>query len=664
MARYRNGRAGLLAACAILPMGITGAQAQQGEAIDLDDIVITASGFEQQIEDAPATITVISSEDLEGRSYSGITDVLDDVPGITIESSSGKLPGSQSIVMRGLGEDYILFLVDGKPIGNSQNAYYNGWGSGQRTQLLPPPALIERIEVIRGPMSSLYGSGASGGVINVITKPTADRWTGTLTVGQTVQENEDSASSLQTSYFLTGPLVRDRLGLTFYGSTFDRASDDYEAGFSGVERRSNGARLRWVLNDANELELDYSRTEQETTRDLTNDTREREIVTTRQDAALTHRLSWGNGFETTSYIKKERVDIDEGSNLSAFEQLNFNTKTLMTFGRHMVTAGLDYRLEKTFHDVDRFPGSRVTDLERWHASIFAEDEFAWTDDFTLTLGARYDQNEKFGSNFTPRIYGVYHMSDALTLKGGVSGGYTVPDLKQTEDGIVEQAGRGRGWDQGNTDLTPEESTNYELGMVWTPRSDLQVGVTAYHTKFTDKIDREDVCSSTDVDGNGTIEESEWSCTYNGETRQWLRQYVNVDAAVINGVEATLDYRLGDVDLSANYTFSHSEITKGSNKGERLNSLPRHMVNLGIDWQATDELSLWSKVKFRGETNDVLADDRTPGYTIVDVGANYRFNQNVMGSLGIYNAFDKSVTNEQYGALLDGRRYYVGLTSSF
>ena len=656
----------LRGSCAALPFMLTPslalAQAEE-EDFYLGEIVISATGFEQQIADAPATITVISSEEIEGRSYSGITDILDTVPGISIESSGGgKLPGSSSINMRGFGENYILFLVDGKPIGDSQDAYYNGWGSGQRTQLLPPSAIIERIEIIRGPMSSLYGSAASGGVINIITKPTADVWTGSISMGQTLHEDGGSSDSLQTNYYLTGPIMPGRLGLSFYGSTYDREPDRGLDGFSGVERRTNGVRLNWTLTDNQNLELDYSKSRQNTTRNQ-KDAADREIITTRQDTSLSHEVFWDNSFETTSFLKREYVDVEEGSNLSAFEQINFNTKTLMVFGSHMMTAGLDYKLERTFHNADRFPGSINTDLERWHASVFVEDEISLTDDFTLTLGGRYDENEAFGDNFTPRVYGVWHMTDTMTLKGGISGGYTVPALKRTDDGIVEQAGRGRGWDKGNSDLKPEESTNYEVGMVWNPRSDLQFGMTAYHTRFTDKIDKERYCDTPDPEGDG-VEESEWACTYNGETRQWINQYINLDEAEIQGVEATLDYRIGDFDIRANYTYSHSEITSGDNKGERLNSLPKHMVNVATDWQATDSLSLWGKAKFKSETNQEASEDRTPGYTLVDVGASYDFNDRLRGNISIENAFNKEITSEDYGSLLPGRRYFVGLTARF
>jgi outer membrane cobalamin receptor len=135
---------------------------------------LTAAGFEQLLTDAPASITVIDAEDFEDRSVETIADLLRDTAGVSVEKG-GKL-GGDNITIRDLGEDYVLMLIDGKPIEASQDAFYNGWGTGQRSGYLPPASAIERIEVIRGPRSSLYGSAASGGVINVITKNVPDKW--------------------------------------------------------------------------------------------------------------------------------------------------------------------------------------------------------------------------------------------------------------------------------------------------------------------------------------------------------------------------------------------------------------------------------------------------------------------------------------------------------
>lgn len=185
-------------ACLLTGSTVLLAHAQQaaGEG-KLSEVVVTATGFEQSLADAPASITVVTAKELEGKRYRDVTDALLDIPGVTIEGGAGGKIESTQIYIRGLGEDYTLFLVDGKPLGSSSQAYYNGFGGAQQTSWLPPMSAIERIEVIRGPMSSLYGSSALGGVINIITKKVSTQWTGSVTVDGTMQENPQAGSEGQ-----------------------------------------------------------------------------------------------------------------------------------------------------------------------------------------------------------------------------------------------------------------------------------------------------------------------------------------------------------------------------------------------------------------------------------------------------------------------------------
>ncbi len=133
-------------------------------AVKLKQIVVTATGFEQNITDAPASITVIPGEELEKGVYRDLTDALKDVQGVAVTGPAAE----KDIFIRGLPGSYTLLLVDGKRQ-STRDARTNG-NSGFEQSFLPPANAIERIEVIRGPMSSLYGSDAMGGVINVITK--------------------------------------------------------------------------------------------------------------------------------------------------------------------------------------------------------------------------------------------------------------------------------------------------------------------------------------------------------------------------------------------------------------------------------------------------------------------------------------------------------------
>ena len=217
----------------VSPLDSIGVEGDYDDSELLGTIVLTASGYEQQIEDAPATITVVDPVEFVNKPYETVADALQDKPGISIENS-GKLNGG-SVTIRGMTEEYVLFMVDGKPLGASQEAFYNGWGTGQKTGYLPPPSAIERIEVIRGPMSSLYGTDAAGGVVNVITKPVTDEWTGTMSMGVTVQQDSEAGGEQQADYYLSGPLVKERLGLALYGRVFNRQEDQFLDGFVSEE---------------------------------------------------------------------------------------------------------------------------------------------------------------------------------------------------------------------------------------------------------------------------------------------------------------------------------------------------------------------------------------------------------------------------------------------
>ena len=132
---------------------------------NIEEVVVTGSGYQQNIKDAPATISVIPQSDIKKRQYRDVTDVLQDVPGVFVTGGGG----SSDISIRGADAKYTLILVDGKRV-NTRELRPNSDGPGMEQGLLPPVESIERIEIVKGPMSTLYGSDAMGGVINIITK--------------------------------------------------------------------------------------------------------------------------------------------------------------------------------------------------------------------------------------------------------------------------------------------------------------------------------------------------------------------------------------------------------------------------------------------------------------------------------------------------------------
>lgn len=624
--------------------------------VTLQPVVITATGFAQQLADAPASVTVIPGNAANGRAYRGLIDVLDDRPGIAIEGSAKT--GADTITIRSMAEDYVLLLIDGRPLGASQEAGYNGWASGMKTGFLPPPPAIDRVEVIRGPMSSLYGTAATGGVVNVITRPTPQQWSGHLTLGATLPRDTAFGQSGEGRFYIGGPLIADRLGFALYGSANSHAADTPDLARQGDGlphsiRQTLGAKLNWQISEQQSLDLDMSGSRQRLDHTDASASRPGGIEIDEKRAAISHRLQW-NGAETVSYASAEHVDLRNGALRSEYANLGLNTTTRLRLNRHALSFGWDYRHETTRHDRLRFQDSISTDLTRWQWALFAEDEITLSPDFALTLGARYDRNQNYGAHVTPRIYGVWRPTDALTFKGGISGGYKVPALKQADSQIVEPSGQGAGWDRGNDRLRPERSTNLELGMVWDAPGGAQLGLTAYRTAFTDKIDREYICESPDDAA---------TCSYNGETRRWLRQYVNRDRATLNGVEATLDVPIGPADLALNYTYSDSRIDSGRDRGQPLNDLPRHMFNMALDWQATEALGIWGKLKYRSATMG-SGPDRIPGYGVLDVGLTRNLGRDLHASMAIYNALDRYIDTARFGRVIEGRRIYLGISSEF
>lgn len=648
----------LAAAISLAPA--IGYAAEGTEALNLKDVVVTASGYEQQLIEAPASITVITKEQLEGKYYRDVTDALQDIPGVSIEGGAGGKLESTSINIRGLGEAYTLFMVDGKPLGSSGEAYYNGFGSATQFGWLPPMSAIERIEVIRGPMSSLYGSSALAGVINIITKKTtAASWSGQISYDHLLHEDDDAGTAGQTRYYLSGPLVQEHLALSLYGSRYKRDEDDIVGGYPEKTSENNTAKLDFVLNDMHSFQLEAGRAKSDNLKTEISGA-PGEMNNDRTHYGITHDLNWGNGFRTTTFATQAREQIENGSSESEYSDDLINSKTFIPLERHTITLGGEYKWETIDHDQGRFYGADMT-LERWQRALFVEDEYALTDAFSVTAGLRFDENEHYGEEIIPRLYGVYRLSDEWVLKGGVSGGYKAPSLKQADSSIVENAGRGRSYDMGNSDLKPESSINYEMALMWDADNGIQSGVTVFFTEFEDKIGKKLWCTSP---ANNP------SCTVNGiAPRQTINQYVNQDQAELRGIEAFFNVPLSaSVDLRTNYTFSDSEITESEaspeDVGKPFNNLPKHMFNVGLDWRATDALNFWTKARYKSETVSDEDLERRPAYTLVDLGGLYRVSKHMNVYAGLYNVFDKEISSEEYGKTLDGRRLNLGVALSF
>ncbi len=268
-----------MAICA--PALAASAEDKDKNAVTLDAVVVTATGFEQKITEAPASISVITREELATRPYLTLIDAVRDLEGVDVGETSDKT-GQKTISMRGMGPDYTLVLIDGKRQNNHGDIYPNSFGGNQFNHI-PPLDMIDRIEVIRGPASTLYGADALGGVINIITRKVGLHWSGSVTATHNLQENRDFGADSTVDFAVSGPLVADRLGLGLRGSWYRRnaSTPEYETitapdgtaferslGFGGGGKtvdntnKSAGITLGWTPTDSQSVSFDYDASKQ------------------------------------------------------------------------------------------------------------------------------------------------------------------------------------------------------------------------------------------------------------------------------------------------------------------------------------------------------------------------------------------------------------------
>lgn len=638
------------------------------QATELATIVVTASGFEQDIKKAPASITVLSQEQINKKSYRDITDALKDVPGVVVTGGGS----SSDISIRGMGSAYTVILVDGKKV-NSRSVRPNSDNSGIEQGWLPGIEAIERIEVIRGPMSGLYGSDAMGGVINIITKNIASHWTASVKLDTTLQENSDSGNLYQSNVYVAGPLIENLLGFKANGLYSERKEDDIIGGYANQKMRAGGMTLRLTPNDAHRVEFEYQRSIQnrdrsvgKTIANVPNDKGKYPVNSItdyyRTNYNLSHQGDIGP-VKTQSYIQREESD-NPSRNMNAVNT-TFNTINRFNLGAHALTLGANV-LKETLDDQGnqlKVKGQKpISHLERSSWAVFAEDSWNIVNDFTLTSSIRMDDDEKFGQHWTPKLYGVWTLNDAWVIKGGVSSGYKTPALRATvaEWGQVTGGGVSKGVIVGNPQLKPEQSLNYELSVNWDNQDDLNAGVTIFNSEFKDKITEVRHCSGK----AGTLK-----CEWMGERFDFVSLRENVDQASMRGVETTMGWKISDnLNLNANYTYTDTEQKSGVNKGKPLNEMPKHMFNTTLDWDYDDQLSTWGRVNYRSKTSDYLS--RTtmakgkPSYSMLDVGVNYKATPQVKIAAGVYNILDKRIDMDSYNYVLDGRRYNLGVVYNF
>ncbi|MFJ2983426.1 MULTISPECIES: TonB-dependent receptor domain-containing protein [unclassified Pseudomonas] len=618
--------------------------------LTLEEVVVTASGFAQQVEDAPASITVIEGEDLRRKSYRDLGDAVRDVEGVTVNGGANET----DISIRGMPGDYTLILVDGKRQ-SARESRVNG-NAGYEQSFVPPAAAIERIEVVRGPMSSLYGSDAIGGVINVITRKVAPEWGGSIGYDYSLRQHSDQGNAGQTTFYLGGPLKEDLLGLQVWGRALNRQADDDLAltnGHSKADHKDLTTRLSFTPTIDHDILVEVGATRLKNGDGLSANWATREQENNRDHWSLSHQGRWGWATsdlalyqETTSREGKATPDqTDIYGRKPEIRNRVFDAKLVIPTAHNVTSIGTQWQ-ESQVTDWNQGLGDRVDrTFKVTQKAVFAENEWSVTDSFALTAGLRLDDHEQYGNHFSPRLYGVWRATDQWTFKGGIARGFKAPELRAVVEGYAYLR-RNRFVMLGNPDLKPETSTNYEVSALWSNRDKLQAGATLFYNDFQDKLST----VTTDRLWNGYI----------------VMDRVNVDKAVIRGVELTGQWDISaDVRVKANYTYTDSEQKSGANAGAPLALTPKQKANLRGEWRVSDRAQAWAAASYYGEEyGNTITAQRAPGYTTADIGGSFDVTDALTLNASLNNITDKRLDDETYGTVNYGRTLWMGATYNF
>ncbi|MBD8547880.1 TonB-dependent receptor domain-containing protein [Sphingomonas sp. CFBP 8760] len=663
--RYRSGAALIALACSLaLPATATvAARANdtdpQNETTRADEIVVTASGGrEQQVKDAPASISVLTREDLARLPYREVTDALLEIPGVTVTPGEGN---SRDISIRGMPAQYTLILVDGKRL-SSRETRTNG-GSISEGGQLPPLEAIERIEVVRGPMSSLYGSDAMGGVVNIITRRIAATWRGSARVNGTMQLGSEYGNVADGNFYLSGPLVGS-VGVQLQGAMTRRAEDRVVGGTPERKDDSLAGKIGWNAGDRHSFlaELGYYRQTVTSTAARTvapgptapSGTQSTQAQR-RYVGSVSHTGRWGFA-SSESYLQLEDAEsLQDGKRI---KNTVAQSIWVVPLPANALSIGAYYRNEDLSDTVGNLlAGSTRDGASRRQVAVFAEDELTILRGLRLTGGIRMDDDQQYGTHWTPRVYAVWNIDRRFTLKGGYSQGFRAPNLRQTLPDWG-QSSRG-GTIYGNPDLEAETSSTIEAGLLFDGGA-FQASLTAYDTRFDDRITRV-TC----------VEAGAW-CV--GEPLSTIGRppttYVNVDKAKVRGIEATIDLPLTTtLKVTATGTLTDSEQLTGANIGAALNDTPKQQASASLNWKPDARFGGYVRAIFRGEEaiteaqisgNTIVA----PSYTTVDIGGSYKVSPRFTLYGGIQNVLDKRLNYDRFGYVIDPARIWLGLGTRF
>ncbi len=647
------------------------------KAVKLEEMVVTATRTERPIGSVPASVTVITRKDIERSPAQSADELLEDVAGVFVRHPTGvSAAGTNNIVyMRGLGgktEGRVLVLKDGVPINDPQTQGVE-WNEIDIDD-------IERIEIVRGPGSALYGSNAMGGVINIITKrPTKKIKTifrsgyGSRDTWRVALSNSGTIGRL--GYYISGR----RLESDGYCETPEyRKKPGRNTANAGTKRDNYSAKLTWDLDPTSSLTLSGSHhfNRRRGKYNLIPDFR---LFTEDINRGSLHfKKSWDNTEMLATIFGSDHNTSYDAARYPAYSSIKYLSKgdmgdiggdlqVSMGLGNHQtLTFGTDCRRGKLNKHYDYKSSTREVRSggKQLYISFFFQDELDLLDDrFIFTLGGRYDRwknykgysydsklssketryNKRTDSTFNPKFAVLYHLTDSTSLRGAIGRAFRSPTLNN----LYKPYWSYGFWTyQGNPDLGPEKLWSYEFGLDQKIGSKFTFRATAYQDNARDFI-----------------------YIVTADAAKGIRKWENIGRVRIRGIESEADYRPDPEWLIyTNFTYNQSKIREFKEntalEGRHLPWIPKWETTLGITYNNPRIITARLVGHYVGVIYDDDMNKRKIGeYFDMDLKLSKKITKNIEVNLVADNLTDRHYQHSTY-SVNQGRAIYGGIKLIF
>ena len=599
--------------------------------------VITPSRMDMRKDKTSATILVVDRKQIEQQEAVSVEEVLRNLPGVYVQTSG--TPGEQTrIRIRGADGDQVLVLMDGVQMNSPWDGNFDFADLSTDN--------VERIEVLKGNQSALYGSDALGGVINIITRKGKGGLKSSLKAGGGNFATFREEFRIERGW--------EKFNYSFSASRTDSsgqyARDSYEnTSITGqVELKLSSdmsINYRGYYNEATkEIGLGFFAVSSTLLQTFFDENWENKKQLFINSLSLDHHpTEWWDYSVRGSYVKDKLVLDDKASpeqNFDHFFTLKTDRITVGTqhnfypYKSDVISLGLEYKEE----GVDRnreSPGIQIINQSKKDWGFYIQNIFSYKDTFSLTTGFRADRYESFGNTYNPKVSASYRFLNTGTkIKGSWGTGFKAPSIQELYTPV-----------RGNPDLKPEKAQSYEVGIEqrlfdYPARMELVF----FHIDFKDLIER----SQTGVD--------------------------NVGKAKIEGIEFSLHYSpLPNIDLSGNYTYQKAE---NKDTGAPL-SRPENIWNFNAFYQYKEKLNINLNVNIVGEKfydvdfilpDGTILEGPTDGFQKIDLALSYLVKRWTYTNELKYFAKINNLLDQKYfetkGFQAPGINFFTGLKLSF